>query len=214
MSDQPIELTAITRLRHAALWELAKRLGSQANAAEQCFVTTAIFNAWVTLKASFPTESQRRGWWVNNKEKWQRTKDALESLTGQTLEQLWPEPLLNVIKTHQMITTVEQIIEVPEKVLLAYAEETANRFRLPPPVVYAEQDELREAIRDAMRYLAPREQKVIQLRFGLDGEPVHTLEEVGHILSVSKDRVRQIQARACRRLENPMVANKLAGFLD
>ena len=213
MNDQPIELTAITKLRHAALWELSKRLGSQANAAEQCFVTTPVFNAWVTLKAAFPVESQRRGWW-KDEEKWTRTKDALESLTGQTLEQLWPEPLLNVIKTHQMITTVEQIIEVPEKALLAYGEETANRFRLPPPVVYVEQDELRGAIRDAMQILTPREQKVLTLRYGLEGEPVHTLEETGILVGVTRERVRQIESRARRRLENPVVANKLAGFLD
>jgi RNA polymerase sigma factor (sigma-70 family) len=212
MSDQPIELTAITRLRHATLWELAKRLGSQANAAEQCFVTTPVFNTWVTLKAAFPVESQRRGWW-QNKDKWTQTKDALESLTGQTIEQLWPEPLLNVIKTHQLITTVEQVIEVPEKALLAYAEETADRFRLPSPVVYAVQDELRGAIRDAMKILSPKEQKVLTLRYGLDGEPAHTLEETGVIVGVTRERVRQLEARARRRMENPMVANKLAGYL-
>jgi RNA polymerase sigma factor (sigma-70 family) len=213
MSDQPIELTAITRLRHAALWELAKRLGSQANAAEQCFVTASIFNHWVTLKQAFPTGPQRRGWW-QNEEKWTRTKDALESLTGQTLEQLWPEPLLNVIKTHQLITTVEQIIEVPEKALLAYGEETADRFRLPPPVAYAEQDELQGAIRDAMRFLTSREQKVLTLRYGLEGEPAHTYEEIGITVGVTRERARQIEARAVRRLANPLMANKLAGFLD
>jgi RNA polymerase sigma factor (sigma-70 family) len=208
-----IELTAITSLRHAALWELAKRLGSQANAAEQCFVTTPIFNHWVTLKAAFPVSSERRGWWASE-EKWNRTKDALESLTGKMIEQLWPKPLLKAIATRKMIATVEQVIEVPEQALLAYAEATTSRFRLPPPSVCVEHRELQDAIREAMQSLNPREQRVLRLRFGLDGEPPHTLEEVGLVVNVTKERVRQIQARACRRLENPVVAAKLSGFLD
>jgi RNA polymerase sigma factor (sigma-70 family) len=211
-SESTIDLTAITKLRHAALWELSKRLGGQARAAEQCFVTTSIFNQWITLKKAFPS-APTRGWWMN-KERWTQTKDALESLTGQTLAQLWPQALLNVIETHQLITTVEQVIEVPEQALLAYAEETATRFRLPPPVVHAEQDELRGAIQTAMKSLSPREREVLELRYGLDGGEQRSLEDVGHIVGVSRERVRQIEARATRRLTSPNVTKNLAGFLD
>jgi RNA polymerase sigma factor (sigma-70 family) len=212
MNGESIDLTAITKLRHAALWELSKRLGGQAQAAEQCFVTTSIFNQWTTLKKAFPS-APTRGWWMN-KERWTQTKDALESLTGQTLSQLWPQALLNVIETHQLITTVEQVIEVPEQALLAYAEETATRFRLPPPVVHIEQDELRGAIQTAMKSLSPREREVLELRYGLDGGEQRSLEDVGHIVGVSRERVRQIEARATRRLTSPNVTKNLAGFLD
>ena len=57
-NNESIELTAITKLRHAALWELSKRLNGQKQAAEQCFITTPIFNRWVTLKAAFPSSGE------------------------------------------------------------------------------------------------------------------------------------------------------------
>ena len=62
--------------------------------------------------------------------------------------------------------------------------------------------------------LTEREEKVLRLRFGIgDGVP-HTLEEVGKIFKVTRERVRQIEAKALRKLRHPARAKNLKGFLD
>ena len=211
VNEESIELTAITKLRHAALWELAKRLGGQKQAADQCLVTTLTFSNWVTLKSSFP-ESPEKGWWIESR--WKPTKDAIESLTGQTLQQLWPKSLRDAIETRAMITTIEQTIEVPEQALLAYAELSADRFLLPSPSIHAEQDELRDALSKAIKSLTSRQQEVLKLRYGLLDGCERTLEEVGHIVGASRERVRQIEAKAIRQMQSPKSASRLVGFLE
>lgn len=62
---------------------------------------------------------------------------------------------------------------------------------------------------DVVSSLTPREQKVLQLRFGLYGEEEHTLEETGNIIDVTKERVRQIEAKALRKLRHPSRRHKL-----
>ena len=62
--------------------------------------------------------------------------------------------------------------------------------------------------------LTPREEKVLRLRFGLeDGRP-RTLEEVGHEFEVTRERIRQIEAKALRKLRHPSRSKKLKDFLD
>ena len=62
--------------------------------------------------------------------------------------------------------------------------------------------------------LTPREEKVLRLRFGLeDGRP-RTLEEVGHEFEVTRERIRQIEAKALRKLRHPSRSKKLRDFLD
>ncbi|MFI5460202.1 MAG: sigma-70 family RNA polymerase sigma factor [Isosphaerales bacterium] len=64
----------------------------------------------------------------------------------------------------------------------------------------SETEEINESVGKMIETLDPREQVVVNLRFGLSGKPRHTLVQVGHVLGVSKERVRQIQARAMRKL--------------
>ena len=73
---------------------------------------------------------------------------------------------------------------------------------------------LKEQMDDVLLSLTEREEKVLRLRFGIgDGYP-RTLEEVGHIFSVTRERVRQIEAKALRKLRHPTRAKKLKNFLD
>ncbi len=73
---------------------------------------------------------------------------------------------------------------------------------------------LKEQLGDVLRSLTPREAKVLELRFGLtDGTP-HTLEEVGQEFNVTRERIRQIEAKALRKLRHPSRSKKLKGFLD
>ena len=73
---------------------------------------------------------------------------------------------------------------------------------------------LREQILHILYTLTPREEKVLRLRFGLeDGKP-HTLEEVGKKFRVTRERIRQIEAKALRKLRHPSRSKRLKGFLN
>jgi RNA polymerase primary sigma factor len=73
---------------------------------------------------------------------------------------------------------------------------------------------LKEEMEDVLSSLTDRERKVLQLRFGIqDGYP-RTLEEVGTIFKVTRERVRQIEAKALRKLRHPTRSRRLRNFLD
>lgn len=73
--------------------------------------------------------------------------------------------------------------------------------------------ELREVCDRVLKTLTPKEEKVLRLRFGLDGERRHTLEEVGNIFQVTRERIRQIEGKALRKLRHPSRAKQLKDFL-
>jgi len=73
---------------------------------------------------------------------------------------------------------------------------------------------LHEQINSVLKTLPAREQKVIRMRFGLDDGYSHTLEEVGYVFKVTRERIRQIEAKALRRLRHPTRARKLKDYLD
>jgi len=73
---------------------------------------------------------------------------------------------------------------------------------------------LSEQIHTVLNTLPAREQKVIRMRFGLDNGYSHTLEEVGYVFKVTRERIRQIEAKALRRLRHPTRARKLKDYLD
>ncbi len=73
---------------------------------------------------------------------------------------------------------------------------------------------LHEQINNVLKTLPAREQKVIRMRFGLDDGYSHTLEEVGYVFKVTRERIRQIEAKALRRLRHPTRARKLKDYLD
>ena len=73
---------------------------------------------------------------------------------------------------------------------------------------------LKEQISDVLKSLTPREEKVLRLRFGLDDGKARTLEEVGREFSVTRERIRQIEAKALRKLRHPSRAKKLKDYLQ
>ncbi len=73
---------------------------------------------------------------------------------------------------------------------------------------------LREQLMEALETLTEREQKVLRLRFGLDDGRPRTLEEVGKVFSVTRERIRQIEAKALRKLRHPSRSKKLKDYLD
>jgi RNA polymerase primary sigma factor len=72
---------------------------------------------------------------------------------------------------------------------------------------------LRERIAEVLADLTPMEREIVQLRFGLGGQPPLTLEDVGRRMNVSRERIRQLQVRAIRKLQRPGLLQRLAGFV-
>ncbi len=73
---------------------------------------------------------------------------------------------------------------------------------------------LREQTGEVLKTLSPREEKIIQMRFGLQDGSEHTLEEVGQHFAVTRERIRQIEAKALRKLRHPSRSHRLRAFLD
>jgi len=73
---------------------------------------------------------------------------------------------------------------------------------------------LKEQLEDVLETLTPREEKVLRLRFGLDDGRPRTLEEVGQVFGVTRERIRQIEAKALRKLRHPSRSKKLKDFLE
>ncbi|HEY1996459.1 RNA polymerase sigma factor RpoD [Paraburkholderia sp.] len=82
------------------------------------------------------------------------------------------------------------------------------------PAEAAVQADLRIAIDDALDSLSPREAKVLRMRYGIDTKSDHTLEEVGKQFDVTRERIRQIESKAMRKLMHPSRADRLKSFLD
>ena len=75
-------------------------------------------------------------------------------------------------------------------------------------------DGLSDSTHDILSSLTPREAKVLRMRFGIDMNTDHTLEEVGKQFDVTRERIRQIEAKALRKLRHPSRAQNLKSFLD
>jgi RNA polymerase primary sigma factor len=73
---------------------------------------------------------------------------------------------------------------------------------------------LKEYTSQVLRTLTPREERVIKMRFGLEDGSEHTLEEVGQSFQVTRERIRQIEAKALRKLRHPSRSRKLKAFID
>lgn len=84
----------------------------------------------------------------------------------------------------------------------------------PAPAEAASYSLLKEQLEEVLDTLTPREERVLRLRFGLDDGRARTLEEVGKVFGVTRERIRQIEAKALRKLRHPSRSRKLKDFLD
>ena len=82
------------------------------------------------------------------------------------------------------------------------------------PIDVATMEGLSETMREVLASLTPREAKVLRMRFGIDMNTDHTLEEVGKQFDVTRERIRQIEAKALRKLRHPSRAERLRTFME
>lgn len=154
------------------------------------------------------------------------TINKVKKVSGQLLHDNGREPTTAEIAEKMRISEhkVREIIRIsqePVSLETPIGEEDDSHLSdfiqdedAPAPVEAAAHALLREQLLDVLNSLSYREAKVLKMRFGLaDGRP-HTLEEVGREFHVTRERIRQIEAKALRKLRHPSRSKKLRGFLD
>ena len=123
--------------------------------------------------------------------------------------------------SEQRVCEIQKIAQDPLSLETPVGEEEDSKMgdfveddSIKSPVETASQLILKEQLMAAIDTLTPREQKVIRLRYGLDDSHARTLEEVGKEFDVTRERIRQIEAKALRKLRHPNRSKKLEGFCD
>jgi len=154
------------------------------------------------------------------------TINKLIRVTRQMLQELGREPLPEEI-ANEMGMTVDKVREImkisqePVSLETPIGEEEDSHLGdfIPDddaqaPAEAAAFTLLKEQLIDVLDTLTPREEKVLRLRFGLDDGRARTLEEVGKEFNVTRERIRQIEAKALRKLRHPSRSKKLKDYLD
>ncbi len=129
---------------------------------------------------------------------------------GKRME-LPPQKVREIVKVAQLPVSLEAPIGEEEDSHLSDFIEDHNAL---PPVDAASKQLLKEQIYEVLSCLTPREQRVLQLRFGLEDGRSRTLEEVGQEFNVTRERIRQIEAKALRKLRHPSRSRKLKDYLE
>ncbi|MBS3764832.1 MAG: RNA polymerase sigma factor RpoD, partial [Planctomycetes bacterium] len=134
-----------------------------------------------------------------------------------TLEELAEEADLSVEETRRVLKISRKPISLDRPV--GDSEESSfGEFiedeNAESPVSVATQEMLKDKIENVLDTLTYREREIIKLRYGLGDGYTYTLEEVGRVFNVTRERVRQIEAKAIRKLQHPVRSRKLEGFVD
>ena len=142
------------------------------------------------------------------------TINKLIRVSRQLLQELGREPTPEEI-AEEMHMSVERVRETP------IGEEEDSHLgdfiqddNVPVPADAAAFTMLKEQLEDVLSTLTDREQKVLRLRFGLDDGRARTLEEVGKEFNVTRELIRQIEAKALRKLRHPSSTRKMKDYLD
>jgi len=122
-----------------------------------------------------------------------------------------PEKVREIVKVAQLPISLELPMGEEEDSHLGDFIEDRNAL---PPVDAASKQLLKEQIDEVLSSLTHREQRVLQLRFGLEDGRSRTLEEVGQEFKVTRERIRQIEAKALRKLRHPSRSRKLKDYLE
>jgi len=125
--------------------------------------------------------------------------------------EITPEKVREIVKVAQLPISLESPIGEEEDSHLSDFIEDRNAL---PPVDAASRQLLKEQIDEVLSTLTPRERRVLRLRFGLEDGRSRTLEEVGKEFDVTRERIRQIEAKALRKLRHPSRSRKLRDYLD
>ena len=154
------------------------------------------------------------------------TINRLVRVNRQLLQELGREPKPAEIGeamgiTEEKVREIMKVAQEPVSLETPIGEEEDSHLGdfipdddAPAPADVAAYTLLKEQLMEVLDTLTPREEKVLRLRFGLDDGKARTLEEVGREFNVTRERIRQIEAKALRKLRHPSRSKKLKDFLD
>jgi len=154
------------------------------------------------------------------------TINKLIRVTRQLVQELGREPTPEEIAAVmdipvERVREIQKISQEPVSLETPIGEEEDSHLGdfiedqdAPAPAEAASFRLLKEQLEEVLETLTPREEKVLRLRFGLDDGRARTLEEVGHVFGVTRERIRQIEAKALRKLRHPSRSKKLKDYLD
>jgi len=117
----------------------------------------------------------------------------------------------NIIKISKEPVSLETPVGDSDDAFIKDFIENENEFS---PADTVTNNDLKERVREVLKTLTPREEKVLKMRFGIDVASEHTLEEVGKDFSVTRERIRQIEVKALRKLRHPSRSKKLLTFFE
>jgi len=133
------------------------------------------------------------------------TYEEIAEATNLTIEKV-----KQALEAQKEPISMDKPIDHDEKSIIAeYVVDTENN-----PLEYAKEFILKERLDEVLQTLSKRERKILEYRFGLNGHPPKTLEEVGAIFGITRERVRQIEAKAIKRLRHPMRMQRLRQLIE
>jgi len=154
------------------------------------------------------------------------TINKLVRVTRQLVQSLGRDPLIEEVAEAMSITVervreIQKIAQEPVSLETPIGEEQDSHLvdfiedqEAPVPAEAASYQLLKEELAEVFKTLTPREERVLRLRFGLEDGRARTLEEVGQAFGVTRERIRQIEAKALRKLRHPSRSRKLKDFMD
>ncbi len=154
------------------------------------------------------------------------TMSKLRNIGRQMLQDLGREPTIDELSKAASMTVSEvrrvmKMAKHPISLDRPVGESEDSYFgdfieddKAEAPVGVANREMLRERIEHVLKTLTYREREIIKLRYGIGDGHTYTLEEVGKIFKVTRERVRQVEAKAIRKLQHPVRSRKLMGFMD
>ncbi len=134
-----------------------------------------------------------------------------------TVEELAKEAEMSIDETNRVVKISKHPISLDRPIGESedsYFGDFIEDDDIDSPVASATQEMLKERIDMILKTLSYREREIIKLRYGIGDGYTYTLEEVGRIFKVTRERVRQVEAKAIRKLQHPVRSRRLQGFLD
>jgi RNA polymerase primary sigma factor len=153
------------------------------------------------------------------------TMSKLRNISKMLMQELGREPTIEEIarKAKMTVSETRRVLKISRHPISldrpvgesedSYFGDFIEDEKAENPVESATQEMLKDKIEQVLKTLTYREREIIKLRYGIGDGYTYTLEEVGRIFKVTRERVRQVEAKAIRKLQHPVRARKLEGFL-
>ncbi len=193
-----------SKAQHKLLAEFVNKCGSIKSAAKELGVTSATFGSWLNFRY-YPTAHS-----IKCRPKfYKQLIPKFERLLGVSFHDAFPSiprEALRMLGTRRVESSdvpVERITEAIEREKLSYDGDQQRSLELL---------ELKDTLVKVVDTLSYRESEIIKLRYGLGDGTCYTLEETARIFKVTRERVRQVEAKAIRKLQNPTLSAKLVGY--